>query len=155
QRDYQHYTTFAPSNLFVAERIQASGGRTFAALSHRYFGFKKGFDQGFDLWDTSSIPPNSTDVEPRPTSERLTDVAIGLLSSPRASDLPLRRGASIAPKASDGGAPSRFFAWFHYLDPHLPYVPHEGAPNFAAMTALGVPNERAPYDGEVWFTDKH
>jgi choline-sulfatase len=49
-----------------------------------------------------------------------------------------------------GGEQRRFFAWFHFFDPHAQYVPHQGAPDF--------PNPfpaKNLYDQEVWFTDKH
>lgn len=151
-RDYEHYTKFGTENTFLAERIHNAGGRSAAAMCHRYFGWKKGLDQGFDIWDTSSIPPNSPDNDPTPTSEKLTDTAISLLSSPRGADIPTRGGKAAVTTGKPNG---RFFAWFHYLDPHLPYVGHEGTPNFANMGGAGIPPQRAPYDGEVWFTDKH
>jgi arylsulfatase A-like enzyme len=151
-RDYEHYTKFGTENTFLAERIHNAGGRTAAAMCHRYFGWKKGLDQGFDIWDTSSIPPNSVDNDPTPTSEKLTDTAISLLSSPRAADIPTRGGKAAVTAAKPNG---HFFAWFHYLDPHLPYVAHDGTPAFANMGGPGIPSQRAPYDGEVWFTDKH
>jgi arylsulfatase A-like enzyme len=135
-RDYEHYTTFYPANVFLAERVRAAGHATFGAATHRYFGWKTGFEQGFDVWNTTAIPPKATDNDKTVTSDRLTSVAIDLLSAPRES------------------GSGRFFAWFHYLDPHLPYVTHDGAPNFAAMPAPHVPRERALYDGEVWFTDQ-
>lgn len=151
-RDYEHYTKFSPDNVFLAERIHDAGGRSAAAMCHRYFGWKKGLDQGFDIWDTSSIPPNSPDNDPRPTSEKLTETAISLLSSSRAADIPTKGGKPfVTSEKSDG----HFFVWIHYLDPHLPYTPHEGAPNFAAMGGAGIPSLRAAYDGEVWYTDKH
>jgi choline-sulfatase len=153
-RDYAHYTSFDPKNVFLAERVQEGGGHTVGAASHRYFGWKKGFDQGFDVWDTSAIPPNSIDNDPTVTSDKLTDVAISLLSAKDAADVPIRWGAPAVTQARTGPAKDRFFAWFHYLDPHLPYVPHEGAPAFASMPHAGIPRERAPYDGEVWFTDR-
>jgi arylsulfatase A-like enzyme len=153
-RDYAHYTNFDPANLFLAERVQAGGGHTAGAASHRYFGWKKGFDQGFDVWDTSAIPPNSIDNDPTITSDKLTDIAIDLLSSARAADIPVRRNKPVVTQARTGPARDRFFAWFHYLDPHLPYVRHEGAPSFASMASAGIPRERAPYDAEVWFTDR-
>lgn len=151
-RDYEHYTNFYPANVFVAERIQAAGGHTVGAASHRYFGWKKGFDQGFDVWDTSAIPPRSIDNDPTITSERLTDAAIALLSAGRASEIPVRPRLVI-PKR-DGTAKGHFFAWFHYLDPHLPYVRHDDAPSFAPTPGERIPRERTPYDGEVWYTDK-
>lgn len=156
ERDYQHYTNFGPSNVFLAERVQAAGGRTVGAASHRYFGWKKGFDQGFDLWDTAAIPPNSVDNDPTITSGKLTDVAISALSSPNAGDIPVHPKVTKEPRS--GPAEGRFFAWFHYLDPHLPYVAHEDAPRFSAIPAREgeppIPRERAAYDGEVWYTDK-
>jgi arylsulfatase A-like enzyme len=121
-------------------------------MCHRYFGWKKGLDQGFDIWDISAIPPNSPDNDPTPTSEKLTDTAISLLSSPRAADIPTRGGKLAVTTGKPNG---HFFAWFHYLDPHLPYVDHPGAPNFSGMTNPGIPDKRGPYDGEVWYTDKH
>ena len=154
QRDYGHYTNFAPANVFLAERVQAAGGRTAGAASHRYFGWRKGFDQGLDVWDTSAIPPNSVDNDPTITSETLTNAAIRLLSSAHAGDIPLRGGEPAVTEQRTGPAKDHFFAWIHYLDPHLPYVPHEGAPSFATMQAAGIPRERALYDGEVWFTDQ-
>jgi arylsulfatase A-like enzyme len=151
-RDYEHYTKFFPENVFLAERLHNAGNRTFAAMCHRYFGWKKGMDQGFDIWDTSSIPPNSVDNDPTPTSEKLTDTAIGLLSSSRGADIPVRGGKAAVTTGRPNG---RFFAWFHYLDPHLPYVAHEGSPAFSNMGGAGIPSQRGPYDGEVWYTDKH
>ncbi|MBX3224962.1 MAG: sulfatase [Labilithrix sp.] len=152
-RDFEHYTNFPPANLFLAERVQDGGGRTMGAATHRYFGWKKGFDQGFDVWDTSAIPPNSVDNDPTITSEKLSNVAIGLLGTANAAQAPVRAGEPVVTVERTGPAKDHFFAWFHYLDPHLPYVPHQGAPAFATMPAPGVPPERAAYDAEVWFTD--
>lgn len=151
-RDYEHYTNFHPANVFLAERVVAAGGHTVGAATHRYFGWKKGFDQGFDVWDTSSIPPNSVDNDPTVTSERLTNAAIELLSSTNAADVPVRKDGALPPRS--GPAEGHFFAWFHYLDPHLPYVAHEGAPRFGAMGDPRIPKERAAYDAEVWYTDQ-
>jgi choline-sulfatase len=136
-RDFEHYTTFYSSNVFVAERIHASGARTFAGMCHRYFTFKTGLQQGFDLWDTTAMPPHMTDNDRRVTSDRLTNVALSMLSKPE-----------------NVGGPKRFFAWFHYFDPHLPYVPHPGAPDFSPRDGSKVAKARAPYDEEVWFTDQ-
>lgn len=138
-RDREHYTTFYPANVFVAERVQAAGHRTIAAMCHHYFKWKTLLDQGFDVWDTSATPAAMVDNDPSVTSEALTDVAIGLLGDPD----------NVAPPTG------RFFAWFHFMDPHLPYVPHDGAPDLVAVAPDAAPPERALYDGEVWFTDRH
>jgi arylsulfatase A-like enzyme len=137
-RDFEHYTTFFPANVFMAERAHDAGARTFAGTCHRYFTFKSGFQQGFDVFDTSAMPPGMTDSDRRSTSKQLTDVAIDMLSKP----------ANVA-----SGRP--FFAWFHYFDPHLPYVPHEGAPDFGRADRTQSGHARAQYDEEVWFTDRH
>jgi arylsulfatase A-like enzyme len=134
-RDYEHYTTFYPSNVFLAERIHAAGVRTFAGMCHRYFTFNNGLRQGFDLWDTTAMPHRMTDNDRRTTSDRLSDVALSLLEKPE------NTGAR------------RFFAWFHYFDPHLPYVPHAGAPDFRTADTSRAGRARAAYDEEVWFTD--
>lgn len=134
-RDFEHYTTFYSSNTFVTERIHAAGARTFAGMCHRYFTFKNGMQQGFDLWDTTAMPPKMTDNDRRVTSDRLTDVAISLLGKP------------------ENTGTRRFFAWFHYFDPHLPYVPHAGAPDLSATDSSRAAHARAPYDAEVWYTD--
>ena len=137
-RDYEHYTTFYPSNVFLAERAHEAGARTFAGMCHRYFTFKSGFAQGFDVFDISAVPPGMTDTDRRSTSKQLTDVAIDLLSKP-----------------VNTAAGKPFFAWFHYFDPHLPYVPHEGAPDFGRADRSPSGQARAQYDEEVWFTDVH
>ena len=136
-RDFEHYTTFFPTNVFLAERVHTAGVRTFAGMCHRYFTFKTGLQQGFDVWDTSAMPPRMTDNDRRVTSDRLSNVALDLLAKPE----------NVA-------GPRRFFAWFHYFDPHLPYVPHAGAPDLRAPDASKVARARAPYDEEVWFTDQ-
>jgi arylsulfatase A-like enzyme len=107
-------------------------------MCHRYFTFKSGFAQGFDVFDLSAVPPGMTDTDRRSTSDRLTDVAIDLMKKP----------ANVA-------SGHRFFAWFHYFDPHLPYVTHEGAPDFGRGGGTPSGLARAQYDEEVWFTDVH
>jgi choline-sulfatase len=145
-RDYEHYTTFFPSNTFVAERLQAGGVRTIAGHCHYYFKWKTGYSQGFDVFDTSAIAPEMADNDTSVTSDRLTDLAIDLLSRPE----------NVTPGVDgQAGSPRRFFAWFHYFDPHAQYVAHPEAPDFAAMSTRGVPAGRAAYDGEIWFTDHH
>jgi arylsulfatase A-like enzyme len=135
-RDFEHYTTFYPPNVFLAERAHAAGARTMAAMCHRYFTFKSGFQQGFDVFNTEAVPPGMTDTDRRSTSKRLTDVAIDMLSKPK-----------------NGGG--KFFAWLHYFDPHLPYVSHEGAPEFDKGDKSESAVSRSQYDEEVWFTDMH
>ena len=141
-RDYEHFTTYYPANVFVAERARAAGVRTFGGHCHYYFQWNTGYAQGFDVWDTSAIPSGMGDNDSSITSDRLSDLALRMLSRPE----------NVTP-SPNSDQPRRFFAWFHYFDPHAQYVHHAGAPAFASMA--GGAAARPVYDEEVWFTDKH
>ncbi|WP_394836061.1 sulfatase [Pendulispora rubella] len=131
-RDPEHYTTFFPKNVFLAERLHDADVRTFAGMCHHYFKWDTGYRQGFDVWDTAAMPKGMTDNDTSITGERLTARALALLGDP----------ANVG---------RRFFAWFHYFDPHAPYVAHAGAPSFGKK---GPPTKRTLYDQEIWFTDQ-
>lgn len=137
-RNWDHFTTYLPINRFVAQRAKAAGAHTFAGHCHYYFQWATGYQQGFESYDTSAIAPGMADNDSSITSDRLSDLAIKMLSRP--DNVQLANG-------------KRFFAWFHYFDPHAQYVHHEGSPDFASMP--GAPARRTVYDEEVWFTDKH
>lgn len=182
--DFNHFNTYFESNVFVAERVRAVGARTFAAMCHFYFKLPTGLRQGFDVWDTSALPPGMGDNDTSITSDRMTESALKLLQDPaNTSPQPLEDDADGgAPSGTsgdggsedagtgeggvasvpDGGAPGhpgkgprRFFAWFHYFDPHSQYVPHEGTPDMTGGNKSPYASNKAVYDGEVWFTDKH
>ncbi|MBX3187475.1 MAG: sulfatase-like hydrolase/transferase [Labilithrix sp.] len=142
-RDGDHFTTYYPANTFVAERIHEIGTRNVGGHCHYYFMWNTGYAQGFDVWDTSAIAPGMADNDSSITSERMSDLAIKLLSRPE----------NVTPPPLPSGEPRRFFMWFHYFDPHAQYVRHAGAPDFRAIPG-GQPG-RWIYDEEVWFTDKH
>ena len=169
-RDGGHFNTYAPKNVFLAERVRDGANvRTFAGHCHWYFKFPTGLNQGMDAWDTSAIPPGMGDNDTSVTSERMSDLALKMLAKPENTS----PGASVASSDLDGGAgdaeagafpaatavatidggagePRRFFAWFHFFDPHAQYVPHAGAPDFTNVFPA-----KALYDQEVWYTDKH
>jgi hypothetical protein len=172
-RDFNHFNTYTPKNVMVAERVRDGAGvRTFAAHCHWYFRFPTGLNQGFDAWDTSAIPPGMGDNDTSVTSDRMSDLALRLLAKPENTSLGTSAagsevgagsdagtsadgGASPAPAFAasvDGGAGGdrRFFAWFHFFDPHAQYVPHQGAPELS-----GPSTAKNLYDQEVWYTDKH
>jgi choline-sulfatase len=184
-RDFNHFNTYAPKNVMVAERVRDGANvRTFAAHCHWYFRFPTGLNQGFDSWDTSAIPPGMGDNDNSVTSDRMSDVALRLLAKPE-NTMPGAPGAAAAmdggadggdAAALDGGseagafgeagampaptmvgtldggagADRRFFAWFHFFDPHAQYVPHKGSPDFT-----GPFPAKNLYDQEVWYTDMH
>jgi arylsulfatase A-like enzyme len=165
--DFSHFNTYYDSNTFVAERARDAGIRTFAGMCHWYFKPSSGLKQGFDVWDTSAIPPGRGDNDTVVTSDRMGDLALKLLKRPENT---LGPGAEESAGDADGGAlqafaeagapdggssgrPHRFFAWFHFFDPHAQYVAHEGAPAFDNKGSFA--NARNLYDQEVWYTDKH
>jgi choline-sulfatase len=115
--------------VFFPERLQAAGIRTIAAQSHGYFrAGHAGFEQGFDVWRmVPDLHWNAT-----------TDVDI--TSVPHA-DLAIRSSPS---RPTPRG---RFFAWFHFMDPHDQYQAHPGCISYGRRM-------RDRYDGEVTFTDQ-
>jgi choline-sulfatase len=135
-RDGGHFTTYFPTNTFLAKRLQDAGFRTLGVASHWYFVPWSGLTQGFDEWDTSAVPPGGQgDIDTSVTSEPLTDAAIRLLKKPESTE-------------------SRFFLWVHYFDPHEQYMPHPEAPDeIAADADTPAKKTKAAYDTEVWYTD--
>lgn len=129
-RNWGHFNTFTKQDTFVAERLQKAGIRTLSVQASRYFGRFGGLDRGFDVVDVSAAPweiawESDNDV----SSGKLSDAALKVLAKPENTG-------------------KRFFLWIHYLDPHADYAIHKDVESFG----LG---QRALYDGEIAFTDKH
>jgi arylsulfatase A-like enzyme len=121
---------YAADNVLFPEVLQASGVRTLSAHAHGYFK-DAGFEQGFDRYE---IVPNivfKNETDPNVTSEPHEQLAEELLSDPELDS-------------------KRFFAWFHFLDPHDQYVSHEkdGIPAYGSKL-------RDRYDAEVTYTDRY
>lgn len=121
---------YAPENVLFPEVLKASGVVTIAAHAHGYFK-DAGFEQGFDKYE---IVPNivfKNETDPNVTSAPHEELAEKLLSDP----------------ALDS---KKFFAWFHFLDPHDMYVAHDkdGIPSYG-------PKLRDKYDAEVTYTDRY
>jgi choline-sulfatase len=150
--EFAHFNTYHEQNVFVAERARDAGVRTFAAMCHFYFKLPTGLRQGFDVWDTSALPVGMGDNDTSVTSERMSDAALKLLESSE-NVTPAFEADADAGVDAGAGEKRRFFAWFHYFDPHAQYVPHEGAPDFGPPK--GAQASRLIYDQEVWYTDKH
>jgi choline-sulfatase len=138
RRDGYFFGVYAKTNVMFPELLQAGGIRTLAGHAHGYF-HDAGFDQGFDRWEVvPNLKWNNTTDE-NITSPELEGIAERLLSD---------AGAPVWPSGNDA-APSkghRFFAWFHFLDPHDQYLPHPGIGPYG-----NTPRDR--YDAEVTFTD--
>ena len=131
-RDAFFFTRWPEENLLLSEVARDAGVRTLAGHGHGYFMRGLGVEQGFDdyrlLPGTFLDPTGVHDVN----SERLNRLAKEMLSDPKNVD------------QKDG---RRFFAYYHFLDPHHTYHKHRGHPDFGNQP-------RDLYDNEVHFTDK-
>jgi choline-sulfatase len=127
KRDGEFFTRYYAANVMFPEILQAAGIHTLAGHAHAYLDKGHGFEQGFD--DYRVVPGITFDYNKDPyiTSQKLTPLAIDMLG-----------------KAAE--KPGRFFAWFHYMDPHDVYQPHPEQPQFGTKA-------RDLYDGEVLYTD--
>jgi choline-sulfatase len=127
ERDGYFFSTYAPKDLFFPEVLQAAGMHTMTAHAHGYFR-NSGFNQGFDVFEMVPDLKWNTTTDENITSPQLEAIAEKQLGDPQ-------------------NAQKRFFAWFHFLDPHDMYLRHEGI-DFGK-------NPRDLYDGEVLFTDRY
>ena len=121
---------YTPKNLFFPKLLQAAGVRTIGAHAHWYLK-EAGMDQGFDVWELVSGLKKDNTTDTNVTSPQHEELAEKLLGD-----------AALAS--------TRFFAWFHFMDPHDQYLPHDkdGIPPFGTK-------ERDRYDAEVLFTDRY
>lgn len=129
-RDGYFFGKYPAKNLFFPEVLQKKGIRTIAAHAHAYFG-KAGFDQGFDKYEIVKGIVFDPQTDPNVTGPKHEALAEELLSDPELDE-------------------KRFFAWFHFLDPHDEYMPHDkdGIPAFGKTL-------RDRYDAEVLYTDRY
>ncbi len=128
KRDGFFFGTYPKEDLMFPEILQAAKVHTLGAHAHGYFRDAT-FQQGFDRWE---VVPNlkwSNTTDENITAPQQEALAEKLLSE----------------KACDDG---RFFAWFHFMDPHDQYQLHSEVPSFGKSA-------RDRYDGEVAFTDRY
>lgn len=133
KRDGFFFTRYPDEdNLFISERAQKAGHRTLAAHAHGYFMPALGNNQGFDDY---RLIPGGVDLRAVEsiTSDPLTDLAKQQLGDPKNTEL---------------GEGKRFFAYYHYMDPHHTYEKHKDHPDFGNKA-------RDIYDNEVHYTDAH
>jgi len=121
---------YGDSNVMFPELLQAAHVRTLSAHAHSYFK-TAGFEQGFDAWEIVPGIVFKNETDPNVTSPQHEAIAERLLSDPALES-------------------KRFFAWFHFLDPHDQYMPHDkdGIPPYGKTL-------RDRYDAEVTYTDRH
>jgi choline-sulfatase len=130
KRDGYFFGRYHRDNKMFPERLQAAGIRTLAAHAHLYFQKgKSGFDKGFDVYElVPGLKWNAT------TDENITGPAHEKIAERLLGD-----------PANTAG---RFFAWFHFLDPHDQYMRHPDIKPFGRKA-------RDLYDGEITFTDRY
>ena len=116
-------------NEFVAEILKAHGVRTLGAQAHMYLKTQSGLHQGFDVWQM--VPGIEWDYNKDPyiTAPDHTKLVIDQLSKPENTN-------------------GKFFAYYHYMDPHDVYNSHEESPHWGKKA-------RDRYDEEIFFTDLH
>ncbi|MCC6647901.1 MAG: sulfatase [Polyangiaceae bacterium] len=129
KRTASFFTKYHDDNVMFAEALSQQKIHTLGGHAHAFFGKgESGFEQGFETWRI--VPGISFDYNKDPfiTSQKMTPMAIEMLSDKRLET-------------------ERFFAWFHYMDPHDVYQPHKEAPDFGGKKARDL------YDQEMWYTD--
>jgi arylsulfatase A-like enzyme len=84
--------------ITIAEALQAEGYYTIGVVSNEFISRKRGFAQGFDVFDENVIPEQD-----EITSSMITRIATELVAD-------LKR--------------EPFFLWTHYMDPHFAYIRH-------------------------------
>lgn len=128
ERSGYFFSSYPDSVLMFPELLQKAGVRTLTAHAHFYFD-RAGFRQGFDIYEL--VPGLTTDntTDKNITSPQHLELAKKLLSDKANTD-------------------KTFFAWFHFLDPHDQYMPHEGIGPYGKSS-------RDKYDAEVTFVDQH
>jgi arylsulfatase A-like enzyme/Flp pilus assembly protein TadD len=111
-----------PRHLTLATRLQRRGYRTAAFVAAYPVAAGFGFGQGFDAFSEGLHPnPGIGQGAERPANE-VADAALAWLRE----------------------APTPFFAWVHFYDPHAPYVP---------PSPFRERFPERPYDGEIAFAD--
>ncbi len=127
ERDGWFFGSYGKSVNFFPEVLRGAGVFTVAAHAHGYFK-RNGMERGFDRWS----------LVPKLKWNNLTD-----------ENVTSHEHEALAERELDAAAASgkRFFAWFHFLDPHDEYIVHPEFPPWGKSL-------RARYDSEVTFTDR-
>jgi choline-sulfatase len=130
KRSGYFFGRYSTDNVMFPEILKDKGVKTLAAHAHGYFQ-NAGFEQGFDAWEIVPGLKWNPQTDENVTSPKHEEIAERLLSDPELEQ-------------------RRFFAWFHFLDPHDQYVSHEKD----GIASYGK-KARDLYDGEVEFTDRY
>lgn len=123
-RDRRAWPTLLPENDTLAERMKRAGYLTAAVSSFTWISRERGFDQGFDRFETVY---DEAHPEREATGHLAVKKAIELLEGD-------------APRAQP------VFLWLHLFDAHERYVAHPGIRFGSGRTAA--------YDGEIAYVDR-
>ncbi|MFO0619439.1 MAG: sulfatase [Polyangiaceae bacterium] len=127
KRNGSFFNVYPEDETFFPEELQSAGIRTISGQAHFYFKKEKaGFHQGFDVWDLVEGIKADNKQDVNITSPGLFDLATKQLSD-------------------EANTKGRFFAWYHFMDPHELYQPHE-------EKSFGK-KAKPLYDGEIYYTD--
>jgi choline-sulfatase len=131
KRDGYFFTRWPDADtVLISERMQKAGIRTLTGQAHAYLAPGRESLQGFD--DHRMIPGKVELTETTAvTDDRLWALAKQMLSVPKNV-------------SQEGG--KRFFAYFHFMDPHHTYERHFDHPNFGKKA-------RDLYDNELHWSD--
>ena len=111
--------------------LKESGVTTVAGHAHEYMR-RAGWDQGFGRYDLIPGLVWYPDLDENITAKPLSDLAQKQLG-----------------ELGELGADKRFFAWYHFLDPHAKWQEHRKD----GLTPWGS-KSRDLYDGEVTYADQ-
>lgn len=114
------------TNLLLAERLRAGGWSNVLVPSTDLLRPRGGLTQGFE-WIHEDVLPA------RPLADSVLDAQVAA----RAAELVTFPSART----------DRYLLWAHFIDPHEPYVSHEGLADFG-------PSPAGPYWHEVAWTDR-
>ncbi|WP_437907519.1 sulfatase-like hydrolase/transferase [Sorangium sp. So ce327] len=123
-RDRREWPTLLPENDTLAERMKRAGYLTAAVSSFTWISQERGFDQGFDRFETVY---GDAHPEREATGHLAVEKAIALLEGVAQRTQPI-------------------FLWLHLFDAHERYVAHPGIRFGAGRTAA--------YDGEIAYVDR-
>jgi choline-sulfatase len=137
ERDGYFSAIYPETQRSFVTLLAEAGVRSASGHAHEYLR-RAGFHRGFD---TYQVLPG---LVPGPNLDKnLTSASLERLAQQQID--------GFGNLESEGQEPSRFFAWYHFVDPHAEWLTapkEEGVPNFGAKT-------RDRYDGEVYYTDKY
>ncbi|CAN91253.1 cell wall surface anchor family protein [Sorangium cellulosum So ce56] len=123
-RDRREWPTLLPENDTLAERMKRAGYLTAAVSSFTWISQERGFDQGFDRFETVY---GDAHPEREATGHLAVEKAIALLEGVAQRTQPI-------------------FLWLHLFDAHERYLAHPGIRFGAGRTAA--------YDGEIAYVDR-